>query len=118
MQSTSNKVSSYRMVSDLKRIKPSLNHQPVLQWLCNKNVRTLDKTYKSLAVGVCVKNHVFTYNRDMQLHLLIWDVDTKGEHLILKHIFVVAQGTLEEVYAGVYGLSLKSSNITHYIGYI
>ena len=41
-------------------------------------------------------------------HLLIWYVDTKDEHFILELLPIVTQGALEEMYAGIYRLSLKS----------
>ena len=40
--------------------------------------------------------------------LLIWNVDAKDEHLILELLPVVTQRTLEEMYARVNSLPLKS----------
>ena len=40
--------------------------------------------------------------------LLVWNVDTKDEHLILELLSIVTQRALEEMYARVNGLPLKS----------
>ena len=49
--------------------------------------------------------------RRVSLYSLIWDVDAKRQHLILKYVLVVAKGALEEMYARVNCLSLKSMTI-------